>query len=129
MRKPHAYFSDVFRKVKWFYQRGKRGYADNSVWSLDWYLCSFMGDALRELADSVHGVPIIDTGRKFEDPNDCDCLTMEEWKFTIRYLADTFDLGRKIQDYDVKPEEMDAALKRFKHGMAMFTEYFFNLWD
>lgn len=127
--KPHAYFGDVFRKVKWFYQRGKRGYADNSIWSLDWYLCSFMGDALRELADQVHGVPIIDTGRKFEDPNDCDCLTMEEWKFTIRYLADTFDLARKIQDYDVPIEEMDAAMKRFKHGMAVFSEYFFNLWD
>lgn len=127
--KPWAYAHDVWLQAKWFYQRGTRGYADNSIWSIDWYLCGFMGKALRELADQVHGVPIIDTGRVIADPNDCDCLTMEEWKFTILYIAETFDLGRKIQDYDVPGDQMEAAMKRFHHGMAMFSEYFFNLWD
>lgn len=128
--KPWEYIGDVYRKLKWFYQRGKRGYSDNSVWSLDWYLCEWMPQALRELKEQVHGTPIVDTGRVIEDPNDCDTLTMEEWKATIEYLAETFDIGRQIQDYGYKtPEEYQKAYKRFQHGMRMFNEYFFNLWD
>lgn len=126
---PWTYFYDLWLQLKWFFQRGSRGYADNSVWSIDWYLCSWMGRALRELAENVHGTPILDTGRVVTDPNDCDTFTMEEWKATILYIADTFDLGRKIQDYDIPVEQMPAAMKRFNQGMAMFTEYFFNLWD
>lgn len=127
---PWKYVEDLYYQAKWFYQRGARGYADNSVWSIDWYLTSFMGKALRELAEQVHGTPIIDTGRVIEDPNDCDTFTMEEWKATILYIAETFDVGRKIEDYDYKTtEEFQVAMKRFNHGMRMFNEYFFSLWD
>ena len=127
---PLDYLGDVCRQAKWFVQRGKRGYADNSIWSLDWYLTGFMGNALRELADQVHGTPIIDVGRVIENPSDCDALTMEEWKATILYIAETFDIGRKMQDFEYKSDEdYQAAKKRFNHGMQMFGEYFFNLWD
>jgi hypothetical protein len=127
--RPWQYIEDLWLQLKWFYQRGAHGYADNSVWSIDWYLTSFMGKALRELAEQVHGVPIIDTGRVILDPNDCDCLTMEEWKATILYIADTFDLARKIEESDLPYEKMPEAMKRFHQGMTMFNEYFFNLWD
>lgn len=128
--KPWEYVEDVYLQAKWFYQRGSRGYADNSTWSIDWYLCGWMGKALRELADQVHGVPAQDVRlTPPEDPNDLWTLSMEEWKATIVYIAETFDLGHKIQDYDVPYEQMEAAMKRFHHGMAMFSEYFFNLWD
>jgi hypothetical protein len=89
-----------------------------------------MGNALRDLAEQVHGTPIIDTGRVIEDPNDCDTFTMEEWKATILYIAETFDIGRKIEDFEyITREEYEVAHKRFQHGMRMFSEYFFNLWD
>jgi hypothetical protein len=130
--KPWEYVGDLYRQLKWFYQRGKRGYAENSVWSIDWYLCSWMGNALRELAENVHGVPGMDVGRHdplSQNPNDWEFLTLDEWRATILYIAETFDLGHKIQDYDVPGEGMEAAMKRFQHGMRMFTEYFFNLWD
>lgn len=127
---PLSYLTCLGRKLKWFYQRGRYGYADRDVWSVDWYLTSFMGKALRQLSTQVHGVPIIDTGRVITDPNDCDCLTMEEWKFTINYIAETFDIARKIEEYDIiGVKEMEIAMKRFKHGMDMFNEYFFSLWD
>lgn len=129
--KPWEYVRDIWLQAKWFYQRGTRGYADNSTWGIDWYLCGWMGNALRELAKNVHGVPAQCIGRHTcsDNPNDCEFFAVEEWQATIRYIADTFDLGRKIQDYDVPGEEMEAAMKRFKHGMTMFNEYFFNLWD
>lgn len=128
-RRPLSYFTCLHRNLKWFYQRGKRGYADRDVWSIDWHLSSYMGDALRDLANQVHGTVIIDTGRTITDFNDIDCLTLEEWQFTIRYIAETFDLARKIQQYDVMDMDMKLAQKRFDHGMRMFSEYFFQLWD
>lgn len=127
---PHRFVIDLSNRVKWFWQRGKRGYADCDVWSIDWHLTSYMGNALRQLRDSVHGCPIIDTGREMMGFDDCDSLTMEEWKFTINYIAETFDLARKIEEYEILGvKDMEAAMKRFHHGMAMFNEYFFSLWD
>lgn len=128
---PYEYVGCLFRKLKWFYQRGSRGYADCDVWSLDWHLTSYMGKALRDLAEQVHGVPAIDVRLvPPEDPNDMWTLTIEEWRETIIYLAETFDLARKVEDYDVSGvEEMERIMKRFHHGMLMFSEYFFNLWD
>ena len=127
---PWEIVEDYYREAKWFIQRGSRGYADRDVWSVDYYLTSFMGKALRQLADQVHGTPIIDTGRPFTDLNDCDSLTMEEWKATILYIAESFDEARKIEDYDyMTTEDVQRAVKRFNHGMGMFTEYFINLWD
>lgn len=127
---PWEYVEDLWLAAKWFYQRGSRGYADCDVWGLDWHLTSYMGKALRDLAEQVHGTPILDTGRVIEDPNDCDTFTIEEWKATILYIAETFDVGRKIQDFEYKDrEEFALAKNRFDHGMRMFNEYFFNLWD
>lgn len=129
-RHPFEYFGDVWDKVRWFYQRGRYGYCERDVWSLDWHLTSYMGKALRDLAEQVHGTPILDTGRVITDPNDCDTFTMEEWKATILYIAETFDVARKIQEYEfTKPEEYQEAKKRVDQGLAMFSEYFFSLWD
>lgn len=129
---PWKYIGELFDNTKWFIQRGRRGYADCDVWNLDGYLTKFLGNALRDLANQVHGTVIIETGRKLDplDPNDVDLLTVEEWQATLRYIAETFDIGRKMQacEYD-SIEEHEAANKRFQHGMRMFSEYFLSLWD
>lgn len=130
VRKPWEYFECLYRTLRWFYQRGTKGYCERDVWSLDCHLTSYMGNALRDLAGQVQGTPIIDTGRVFTDPNDCDTFTIEEWKATILYLAETFDIGRSMEDFKyLTTDDYQNAKKRFDHGMAMFSEYFFYLWD
>ncbi len=129
---PFTYFGDAWDKVRWFYQRGSRGYADCDVWSIDWHLTSYMGKALRDLSQQVHGTPIIDTGRPLnpDDPNDIDTFTMEEWKATILYIAETFDEARRVQEMEYDTiEQYQAAHKRIQQGLSMFSEYFFSLWD
>ena len=54
---PHVIIRQCYLHVKWFIQRGWRGYADCDVWSIDWYLCGWLPGALRQLANNVHGVP------------------------------------------------------------------------
>jgi len=47
----------AYREIKWFIQRGRRGYADCDVWSLDDYLDRWMPNALRRLKKTKQGVP------------------------------------------------------------------------
>jgi hypothetical protein len=48
----------LFREMKWFYQRGKRGWADKDTWSLDSYLANWLPDALSYLKTHTHGIPV-----------------------------------------------------------------------
>lgn len=43
--------------IKYFIQRGRRGWADCDTWSLDNYLSEWLPAALRHLKETKHGVP------------------------------------------------------------------------
>lgn len=47
----------AYREIKWFIQRGRRGWADCDTWSLDSYLSGWLPAALRHLKEHKHGVP------------------------------------------------------------------------
>ena len=49
--------SRIPSEVKWFIQRGKRGYADCDVWSLDSYLNSWMPEAIHQLKKRESWIP------------------------------------------------------------------------
>lgn len=44
----------VYRQVRWFWQRGRRGYSDLDAVSLDAYLCSWLPDAIRQIGQYSH---------------------------------------------------------------------------
>lgn len=46
------------RKVKWYFQRARRGWADCDTWGLDGYLCAVMVPALEHLREFKGGHPI-----------------------------------------------------------------------
>ena len=49
---------EMYREVKYFIQRGRRGWSDRDAWSLDYYLTSWMPEALGYIRKHKHGVPI-----------------------------------------------------------------------
>jgi hypothetical protein len=49
--------AQLCREVKWFLQRGKKGWSDRDIWSLDNYLSGWLPDALRRLKETKHGIP------------------------------------------------------------------------
>jgi hypothetical protein len=63
----------AYREIKWFIQRGRRGWADCDVWGLDDYLSRWLPDALRRLKKTKQGVP----GSLFED---ADCIPEGTWQ-------------------------------------------------
>jgi hypothetical protein len=49
---------DTYRSIKWFIQRGRRGWADCDGWSLDYYLDGWLPAALKQLKENKHGTPM-----------------------------------------------------------------------
>lgn len=113
---PHKYIIALYDQVKWFIQRGYRGYSDRDTWSIDYYLCSWMPQALATLRKRKIGTPI--------------GLTKKQWNAKLDRMINAFKIARKIQDYDYKTaKECQAAVKQFRKDFNLVKVYFFNLWD
>ena len=48
---------DVYRTIKFAYQRVARGWDDRAAWSVDWWLDEMMPGVLRLLKEKKHGIP------------------------------------------------------------------------
>jgi len=104
------------REVKWFIQRGRRGYSDQDVWDMHSYLDSIIPPMLRELADMAHGHPcnpfdeigcefhVLDKDKEEDDedgvknrvelPDDAT----EAWKKRLRDMADKMENAKNIDE-------------------------------
>ena len=116
------FFRDIpynIRKVKWFWQRGKRGYADCDVWSMGDYLADIIPSMLRQLKEINCGYP--------------GNLTEEKWDKLLDEMIIGFSAAKRVYDdeYDLGTMITDciADQKLFREKMKIFTKYFFNLWD
>ena len=119
------WFKNIPRELLWFIQRGKRGYADCDVWSLDGYLCSWLPSALRKLKKISHGYP------------DGDVKSMGEWKEILEKTSRGFEAVTKLDDaicskkYNTKLEKSKRIKlqKEIDEGMKLFVKHFQSLWD
>lgn len=97
---------DFCREVKWFIQRGRRGFSDRDIWSMDWWLTDIMPDALRQLKRNKHGVPCSMFTEKAQI-NKHGIFTNKEinrakkrWNKAIDNMIYTFETAKKISITD-----------------------------
>jgi hypothetical protein len=105
------------KEIKWFCQRGRRGYSDCDVWSFDWYLAEVISKGCKQLAKEKHGYPY--------------GLTEEEWDVIINKISDGFEEYMKIIDHEeeydkITQEDFD---KKMDELFGLLRKYFVNLWD
>ena len=132
----------MFNEIKWFIQRGKRGYSDADLWNFDSYLCEFMPAALRSLKKDV-GCPT-----QFYDET---ALNKEnhKWIEAIEAMAQGFEAANFIKQkkfnkwvsakdkngksmgstLETDFESLNAAKKKMELGLGLFSENFLNLWN
>lgn len=112
-----------------FYQRGRRGYSIYDTWSLDYYILSWLPDALEDVAKTSHGHPVNygyteDEIRAHGDgwqSIDSD-KSQEMWEADLRKLAAEL---RACSDCSmVGPKEY----KQFKKSWKKLGQIFFSLW-
>lgn len=106
---------DIPREIKWFYQRGRYGYAENDLWNLDDYLLSWLPKAIREFRDNTQGYPNI--------------KSFNEWKKILTKMANGLESGIELMWNTGTKRKMEKLDKEFKEGMKLFHKHFFNLWD
>ena len=112
---------NLFREIKWFYQRGTRGYSEKDTWSIDWYILKIMIPMLQNLRDTHHGVP----GE----------LTDEEWIKILNDIIEGFKAGKRVIDLDYPSDDRDWVKHQkedeetFNKAFELFHKWFFALWD
>lgn len=105
-------FREIWRlithDVRNFIHRGLYGYATSDLWSLDWYLLTWLPSALRHFNENRVGYP--------------GGMTDKEWSTILEKMAD------KIENmYTALDESTSNDID--KGGMEMLVEHFWGLWD
>lgn len=107
--------SSYYKPVKWFLQRGWRGYADSDVWSIDAYLCEFMPQALEDL--------------KLDPGYPCG-LGEKKWNAILDDISEGFRAAYTLADYAYETDTQRENLEKIqKKGLKLFVKYFNNLWN
>lgn len=134
------------RNIKYFIQRGKRGYSDRDTWSFGFYLATVISGGIDKLIKDVHGRP-------------CDLKSLKQWKSILKKINRTFKTEEKIIDgellflpakkyndkkrkdiikftkennkeWDINYRVMTKKENReYKEGWKLFEKFFESLWD
>ena len=114
--------TDIPTNIKYFIQRGKRGWSDDKCWSVDYYLIEITLPMLKRLRANLHGYPTT--------------MTKVEWDNALDSMIAGFESAKRIVDldYDNIPsdkfrEAYDKDKVIFDKGMKLFSENFLSLWD
>lgn len=112
------YIQMIPRRVKWFCQRGWRGWAECDTWDFADYLAVIIRDGLKQLAKDSHGYP---GGKEF--PN------FKAWQNKLKDISKAYDDYLKL-DYFTK-DYLGKIKKREEigHRMKDLLKYFDSLWD
>ena len=109
--------SMIPRRIKWFCQRGWRGYSDFDVWSFDYYLAEVISKGCLQLAKETHGYP--------------HESSPEEWDKTLKQISKEFEDYNKIMELEegyehFSREEYD---KKVNDMFELLKKNFGSLWD
>lgn len=116
------------KELKWFIQRGRRGWADCDTWSLDNYLAKVISESIVYLADNAHGYHP-------EYPN------YNAWASQLKRISGAFAEYNELDDWTceiMNDGKLSHEKKRYiielrfsllKKEMHRMIDIFERLWD
>lgn len=118
---------DLFNSIKWFIQRGRRGYADCDVWGFDEYLNGVILEGLKRLQKDKYGYP-----GSLKNP--------EQWTKILQEMIDGFEAYQAISEHTYKylnsdgereynHEHTQKLYQKHQKGLKLFVKYYSALWD
>lgn len=141
---------DWYYSIKWFFQRGKRGWSTYDSWSFDTYLAGVMAQAFRHLAKYHHGCParflpgFPEQLEHTQEEVDQGCETWKQWlldkaewlewyhKDEDGHTGDTNWINPEIPE-NIKSQRIDAHHKKlvqfYNEVMVDIAKHWGNLWD
>ena len=109
---PLGYISMCLDEIKYFFQRGWRGYSDKDFWNAEDHLSYIICEACETLRVRGMGIP-----SKYE--------TEDEWHQVLEEIKHGFKLY-KDHHYEEDPEKWEKPLAR---SFKLLEENFGFLWD
>ena len=134
---PWVIIQEFRPRIKWFFQRGRRGYADVDAWNLPGYLSDWLPGVLRNLKDG-YGIPTLVYINALNcQEKDLEYITCEQfytaqhkWNEILENIANGFDAAKKINSHEWQSiEELEGLKKQMFDGFSLFQEYYLCLWD
>jgi hypothetical protein len=124
----------LWRMLKRFVQRGARGWADEDVWSFDYYLTDVIVGGLHHIMQTSHGVPAAfwDSGGDYEEHK-------RRWHAALNTMIQGFGARRAIMndefmekqpdgEWTVNHEKLAELQRQADEGMKLFVAHFDALW-
>ena len=110
----------MFARIKYFIQRGKRGYSDRDLWDLGYYISWLMGNALDDYILNGYSYPV-----NMQD---------KEWQQTLRDMKAGFRAITAMDDlFWIDFEDYQKECKRLEKirdkGLNLFIKHIGDLWD
>jgi len=138
---------EIKNKIKWAFQRMRRGYDDSAVWNMDGWFIDTMRRMLRQLQKEFHSYPVDMTEKEWSEvlgrmifllrEMDEDKCTYKN-PFEEAYMAQ-FDPSRpltKVGSTDLDKLYFGEENNKFKYMdlckeefFDLFSKHFYNLWD
>jgi len=106
---------DTYYDIKYFIQRGKRGFSRRDVWGFYEYLTDVMIGGLKELQGMVHGYPSGITNSQAIDVEG-ESVGTKEWKKIIGKIIWTFEAIKKVENHEwvlVEDESKRRELRNY----------------
>lgn len=99
-----------FREVRYFVQRGRRGFSDRDLWDLDSWATKTLGEAVLAYRDNIYSVPAN--------------MSEDEWRLFLTELgSDMIDYNNRWDDAeDHKTAVAAEALTRFADRLGWFWD-------
>lgn len=123
----------MFKRIKYFIQRGVRGYSDEDTWDAHYYLCKIIPPMVRNIKENSIGCPsdLYDESKK----ND-ECW---RWEEVLESIAQGFEAAidlsfmKYMEFKDGKmqsnEERRKNLVKKYEEGISLFHDYFMALLD
>lgn len=107
--------AEYYRNIKWFIQRGRKGYSDADIWNADTHIANTVLAFLDYSDKYGHSYPMGLTEKKWD-----------EHKGELRWL-----MNEHLEKYNTPYEviKTDAYQKRYARAQRIFSRYWQTLWD
>jgi hypothetical protein len=121
------------RQIRWFLQRGFRGYDDRVAWSVDFYLAEMIPKWIADLRLKKQGFPIEMFDGLKPDENYCyseedENFANNKWDDILGQIIIGFESYSKISELEHDSKEYKESIQKFENGFDLFKKYFSNLW-
>lgn len=127
----------MLRKIKYFIQRGKRGFSDEDAWDFHSYLAEIIPPVVRKLQKGC-GCPqeFFDADNK---NNEC-----QKWHDILEEIAKGFEAVGEIENHtyqkwikqengnyklEIDQESLNNLHDKSTRALDLFSKNFFALWD